>query len=174
MNGLPWATWKFWKRNRSTPKRRRIKLGIDYGVSTSKIVFRDCNPSGEESCELVLHNGCAQIPSRVCATPTALLFGHTAMPAMGSDFYESLKTRVAADVTANPAYQLGRTTKLPEGFSAAVDRLRDEKTSFMVEMAPPRRHPLTSPRLQTPVIPICGDNSAEGNWGCPLGRRGGA
>ena len=118
MNGLPWATWKFWKRNRSTPKRR-VKLGIDYGVSTSKIVFRDCNPSGEESCELVLYNGCAKIPSRVCATPTALLFGHAAMPAMASDFYESLKTRVAADVTANPAYQLGRTTKLPEGFSAA-------------------------------------------------------
>jgi hypothetical protein len=41
------------------------------------------------------------------------------MPAMARDSYESLKTRVAADVTANPAYQLGRTTKLPEGFSAA-------------------------------------------------------
>lgn len=118
MNGLPWATWKFRKRNRSTPKRR-VKLGIDYGVSTSKIVFRDCNPSGEESCELVLHNGRAQIPSRVCVTPTALLFGHANMPAMARDSYESLKTRVAADVTANPAYQVGRTAKLPEGFSAA-------------------------------------------------------
>ena len=37
---------------------------------------------------------------------------------MACDSCESLKTRVAADVTANQAYQLGRTTKLPEGFSA--------------------------------------------------------
>ena len=118
MNGLPWAASKFWKRNRSTPKRR-VKLGIDYGVSTSKIVFRGCDPSGGESCELVLHNGCAQIQSRVCATPTALLFGHTTIPDKVSDSYESLKTRVAVDVTANPGYQLGRTTKLPEGFRAA-------------------------------------------------------
>jgi hypothetical protein len=33
--------------------------------------------------------------------------------------YESLKTRVAADVTANLGYQLGKTTKLPGGFNAA-------------------------------------------------------
>lgn len=118
MNGLPWTPWKFWKRNRLTPKRR-VKLGIDYGVSTSKIVFRDCNPSGKESCELVLHNGRVQIPSRVCVTPTSLLFGHATTPGMARDSYESLKTQVAADVTANPAYQFGRTTKLPGGFSAA-------------------------------------------------------
>ena len=118
MNRIPWATWKFWKRNRSMPKRR-VKLGIDYGVSTSKIVFRDCNPSGEESCELVLHNGCAQIPSRVCLTPTALLFGQASVPAIACDSYESLKTRVAAEVTANPAYKFDKTSKLPEGFSAA-------------------------------------------------------
>jgi len=60
MNGPPRVTWRFWKRNRSMPKRR-VKLGIDYGVSTSKIVFRDCDPSGGESCEIVLHNGCLQI-----------------------------------------------------------------------------------------------------------------
>lgn len=118
MNGFPWATWKFWKRNRSTLKRR-VKLGIDYGVSTSKIVFRNCDPSGEESCKLVLHDKSAQIPSRVCMTPTALLFGCPVIPAMACDSYESLKTRVAADVTANPAFKLGGTTKLPAGFSAA-------------------------------------------------------
>lgn len=98
--------------------KRRVKLGIDYGVSTSKIVFRDCNPSGDESCALVIHNGCVQIPSRVCVSPTALLFGHTSMPATALHCYESLKTRVAADITANPAYRFGRTTTLPEGFSA--------------------------------------------------------
>ena len=108
---------KFLKRNRSSPKRR-VKLGIDYGVSTSKIVFRDCNPSGKENCWLVLHDGYAQIASRVCVTPTTLLFGHATVPTMACDSCESLKTRVAADVTANQAYQLGRTTKLPEGFSA--------------------------------------------------------
>lgn len=117
MNGFPWATWKFWKRNRSTLKRR-VKLGIDYGVSTSKIVFRNCDP-GAESCKLVLHDRSAQIPSRVCVTPTALLVGCPIIPAMACDSYESLKTRVAADVTASPAFKLGRTTKLPAGFSAA-------------------------------------------------------
>jgi hypothetical protein len=118
MNGPLRATWKFWKRNRSMPKRR-VKLGIDYGVSTSKIVFRDCDPSGGESCEIVLHNGCLQIPSRVCLTATALLFGHATIPAMTCDSYESLKTQVAGDVTANPVYQLDRTTKLSGGFCAA-------------------------------------------------------
>ena len=108
---------KFLKRNRSSPKRR-VKLGIDYGVSTSKIVFRDCNPSGKENCWLVLHDGSAQIASRVCVTPTTLHFGHATLPATACDSCESLKTRVAADVTANPAYQLSGTTKLPEGFSA--------------------------------------------------------
>lgn len=109
---------QFLKRNPSSPKRR-IKLGIDYGVSTSKIVFRDCSPSGKANCWLVLHDGRVQIPSRVCVTPTALLFGHATVTAMACNSCESLKTRVAADVTANPAYQLGRSTKLPEGFSAA-------------------------------------------------------
>src|SRR5271169_3022311 len=118
MNGPTTATWKFWKRNRSMPKRR-VKLGIDYGVSSSKIVFRDCDPSGGESCEIVLHNGCLQTPSRVCLTATALLFGHATVPAMACDSYESLKTRVAGDVTANPVYQLDRTTKLSGGFCAA-------------------------------------------------------
>ncbi len=118
MNGPPRATWKFWKRNRSMPKRR-VRLGIDYGVSTSKIVFRDSDPSGAKSCQIVLHNGCLQIPSRVCLTATALLFGHATIPAMACDSYESLKTRVAADVTLNPAYQLDRTTKLSGGFCAA-------------------------------------------------------
>ena len=52
-------------------------------------------------------------------TPTALLFGQATMPIMACNSYESLKTRVASDVTASPAYHFGRTTKLPEGFSAA-------------------------------------------------------
>ena len=109
---------KFLKRNRVSP-RRLVKLGIDYGVSTSKIAFRDCNPSGKQNCRLVLHEGRVQIPSRVCVTATALLFGHATVPAMACDSCENLKKRVAADVTANPAYQLGRSTELPKGFSAA-------------------------------------------------------
>jgi len=120
MNRLPGASWRLWKRNRPTP-RRRVHLGIDYGVSTSKIVFRNCDPSGGASCVLVLYNGSARIPSRVCATATALLFGHDhdTLPATACDSYESLKMRVAAEVTTNPAYRVDGTTKLPEGFSAA-------------------------------------------------------
>jgi len=120
MNRLPWASWRLWKRNRPTP-RRQVHLGIDYGVSTSKIVFRNCDPSGGASCVLVLNNGSGRIPSRVCATATALLFGHDhdTLPATACDSYESLKMRVAAEVTTNPAYRVDGTTKLPEGFSAA-------------------------------------------------------
>ena len=68
--GLP-TLWKFWRRNRPTHKRR-VHLGIDYGVSTSKIVFRDCDTPGGGSSVLLLHNGSSRIPSRVCMTGTEL------------------------------------------------------------------------------------------------------
>ena len=115
--GLP-TLWKFWKRKRPTHKRW-VHLGIDYGVSTSKIVFRDCDAPGGGSSVLLQHNGSSQIPSRVCMTVTHLCFGDDTEVATACTFYESVKMRVAAEVSGNPKYDLGWTTTLPDGFRAA-------------------------------------------------------
>jgi hypothetical protein len=118
MRRLPWAPWKFWNRIPSSPKRR-IHLGIDYGTSVSKIVFRDYGAPGGESAVLVLRNGCCRIPSRVCMTATELLFGDDTKAAADCGIYNSLKMRVAVEVSGNPSYYHGVTTTLPDGFSAA-------------------------------------------------------
>jgi hypothetical protein len=118
MNRRPWASWRFWNRNRPTSKRR-IHLGVDYGTSVSKIVFRDNGAPGAESAVLVLRNGSFGIPSRVCTTSTELLFGDQTRTDANCGIYDSLKMRVAVEVSGNPKYFLGATTTLPIGFSAA-------------------------------------------------------
>ncbi len=118
MKRLSWAPWKFWNRI-PVPAKRRVHLGIDYGTSVSKIVFRDNGAPGGESAVLVLHNGSFRIPSRVCMTATELLFGDDTKAGADCYIYDSLKTRVAVEVSGNVRYYLGLTTKLPDGFSAA-------------------------------------------------------
>jgi hypothetical protein len=118
MKGLPWASRKFWSRI-PAPAKRQVHLGIDYGTNTSKIVFRVCGTTGQGGAVLVLRNGSFRIPSRVCITATELLFGGDAKAATDCVIYESLKTRVAAEVSGNPKYYLGPATKLPAGLSAA-------------------------------------------------------
>lgn len=118
MNRLPWTSWKFWNQTSPSPKRR-VHLGIDYGTSTSKIVFRVYGAPVGEIAVLVTRNGSSRIPSRVCVSTTELLFGADTEAAADCDIYESLKMRVAAEARENPKYYLGPTTKLPEGFSAA-------------------------------------------------------
>src|SRR5580700_10032680 len=115
---LPWASWRVWKRI-PAPSKRQVHLGIDYGTRTSKIVFRDYGAPGGESAVLVLRNGSFRIPSRVCVTSREILFGEDAKAAADCDIYESLKMRVAAEVSGNPKYKLGLTTKLPDEFRAA-------------------------------------------------------
>jgi hypothetical protein len=114
---LPWAPWKFWNRI-PPPAKRRVHLGIDYGTSVSKIVFRDNGAPGGESAVLVLHNGSFRIPSRVCMTATELLFGDDTKAAADCDIYESPKMRVAVEVSENLKCYFGQTTTLPDGFSA--------------------------------------------------------
>lgn len=118
MKRLPWASWKVWNRV-PVPAKRRVHLGIDYGTSVSKIVFRDNSASGGETAVLVLRNGSFRIPSRVCMSGTQLLFGDETKAASDGDMYDSLKTRVAAEVSGDPKYFLGAPTALPTGFSAA-------------------------------------------------------
>lgn len=94
-------------------------MGIDYGTSVSKIVFRIYGDLGGERAILVLHNGSFRIPSRVCMTATELLFGNDTKAAADCVIYESLKMRVADEVSGNLEYYLGPRTTLPDGFSAA-------------------------------------------------------
>ncbi len=118
MKRLPWPPWKLWGRT-SAPSRRHVHLGIDYGTSMSKIVFRDNSTAGRENAVLVLRNGSFRIPSRVCVTATELLFGDaTKVAAPDSKIYESLKMRIAAEVCGEPQYFVGPEITLPDGFSA--------------------------------------------------------
>ena len=118
MKKLSWASWKFWNRIPSSPNRQ-VHLGIDYGTAVSKIVFRIYGDAGAESAILVLRNGSFRIPSRVCMTATELFFGKDTKAAADCAAYESLKMRVADQVSGNREYYLGPPTTLPDGFSAA-------------------------------------------------------
>jgi hypothetical protein len=115
MRRLPWPPWKLWNQTPASSKRR-IHLGIDYGTSVSKIVFRGAPGGGAV---LVLRDGSFRIPSRVCVTTTELLFGDETKADADCGIYDSLKIRVAAEVSGNPQFYVGPTTTLPDGFHAA-------------------------------------------------------
>ena len=118
MKDSAWATWKFWKRVPASPKRH-VHLGIDYGNSTSKIVFRDYGvPSGGRAV-LVLRNGSPRIPSRVCMTASELLFGGDTKTGADCHIYQSLKTWVANEAGGNPSYSSTPTNTLPDGIGVA-------------------------------------------------------
>jgi hypothetical protein len=118
MKRLPWPPWKLWNQDPASSKRR-VHLGIDYGTSVSKIVFRDNGAPGGESAILVLRNGSFRIPSRVCVTATELSFGDETKADADCGIYDSLKMRVAVEVSGNPQFYVGPTTTLPDGFHAA-------------------------------------------------------
>lgn len=118
MKKLQWAFWKSPAPVPASPKRR-IHLGIDYGTSTSKIVFRDYGARGGEKAVVVLRNGSFRIPSRVCMTATDFVFGDEGKTAEECDIYESVKMIVAAEVTQDAKYYFGPMKNMPEGFTAA-------------------------------------------------------
>jgi hypothetical protein len=98
-------------------QKRRVHLGIDYGTSASKIVFRDYGAPGGERAFVVLRRGSFRIPSRVCFTATEIWFGDDTHTDEDSDVYESVKMQVAAQVSGKPQYFFGRVRELPEGIS---------------------------------------------------------
>src|SRR5208282_1847667 len=59
-----------------------------------------------------------RIPSRVCVTANELIFADDRRSAKDCGIYESLKMRVAVEVTGNQKYYFGPKTKLPDGFTA--------------------------------------------------------
>jgi hypothetical protein len=101
------------------PQIRRIHLGVDFGTSNSKIVFRDYGAPGGERAILVLRDGSFLIPSRVCAGPMEFFFGDRTSTADTCDIYESVKMQAAAEVTGDASYYFGPLKPLPEGFSFA-------------------------------------------------------
>src|SRR5438876_2497009 len=96
-----WAFWKFRGQQMPATPKRRVHLGIDYGTSTSKIVLRDYGAPGGEAAFVVVRDGSFRIPSRVCVTSNELIFGDDRKSAEDCDIYESLKMRVAVEVTGN-------------------------------------------------------------------------
>lgn len=96
-----------------------MHLGIDYGTSMSKIVFRDYGAPGGERAVVVLRDGTFRIPSRLCATDTDLLFGDNRSTPADCNAYESIKMRVAAETTGNPGYYFGSLRDLPKELNAA-------------------------------------------------------
>jgi hypothetical protein len=113
--------WDFWKSRGQVPAspKRRFHLGVDYGTSNSKIVFRDYGARGEEKAIVILRNGSFRIPSRVCMTATAFVFGDDGKTAEDCDIYESIKMIVAAEVCHDAKLYFGPPKKMPDGFSAA-------------------------------------------------------
>ena len=100
---------------------RIVRLGIDYGTSTSKLVFRDPFAPGKEKTYLVMREGAFRIPSSVAITEKELIFGCAPLDGGGvhGRWLESVKMRVAGEATGNyQKYCYGPLPSLPNGFSA--------------------------------------------------------
>jgi len=101
---------------------RFVRLGIDYGTSTSKLVFRDPLAPGGEKAYPVLRDNSFRTSSSVVVTDKTLIFGcspFTDGREIHGRWLESLKMRVAGEVTENyRKYCYGPLPALPEGLSA--------------------------------------------------------
>lgn len=97
-------------------------MGIDYGTSNSKIVFRDLEARGGEKAYAVELGGTFRIPSAVKVTKNQIVFGQAPMSA-GSEaaatWHQSLKMRVAGEVLGKyEGIYHGPQTDLPMGLDA--------------------------------------------------------
>lgn len=101
---------------------RFIRLGIDYGTSTSKLVFRDPLAPGGEKAYVILRDGSFRIPSSLAFTGEDLIFG--CAPEEHKDlgnvtWFQSVKMRVAGELTRRyDRFCYGPLPDLPDGFSA--------------------------------------------------------
>ncbi len=99
--------------------KRIIHLGVDYGTSTSKLIFRDQQAPGGARVVPVWDKNRFRIPSTVLVEGGKLRFGYergALKPKPGRLWLESLKMRVPAELEGR-AYKAGEA--LPEGFSAS-------------------------------------------------------
>jgi hypothetical protein len=101
---------------------RVVRLGIDYGTSFSKIVFRDYGAPGGDKAFVAMRNGEFRIRSTVGVRANDFIFG--ADPRLqGRDgntvWHESVKMRVAGDLKGDLAHYFhGPAHVLPDGFSS--------------------------------------------------------
>jgi hypothetical protein len=100
---------------------RVIKLGIDYGTSFSKIVYRDYGAAGGDKAYVLLNDGKFRIPSAIGIANKQFIFGidPSRRREGGTTWHESVKMRVAGELKNNFAkYCYGLLLPLPSGFSA--------------------------------------------------------
>jgi hypothetical protein len=100
---------------------RVIKLGIDYGTSFSKIVYRDYGAAGGDKAYVLLTDGHFRIPSAIGIGNEEFTFGvaPSRLRGGGKTWHESVKMRVAGEVKRNyKKYCYGLMPELPNEFSA--------------------------------------------------------
>src|SRR5262249_35483004 len=96
---------------------------IDYGTSNSKIVVRDFAAPGGERAHVVLTGDSERLSSSVALLGTDLFFGRRPTDSSGelagATWYESVKMRVAAEVTGELVlFFRGTPTPYPTGVRA--------------------------------------------------------
>jgi len=103
---------------------RIIQLGLDYGTSSSKLIFRDYDaPGGERAYILKDDDDDYRFPSTVYfdTGTDCFYFGKKTSPKSKSGRiirYDSIKMRVAEEVKGEQKYFFGERISFPEGFDA--------------------------------------------------------
>jgi hypothetical protein len=101
---------------------RFVRLGIDYGTSASKLIFRDPLAPGGEKAYTIIHNSSIRISSSVAVNDRTLVFGDSPLVSkneVNKTWLESVKMRVAGEVTGSyQKYCHGPLLPLPDGFTA--------------------------------------------------------
>src|SRR5262249_19690397 len=99
-----------------------VRLGIDYGTSTSKLIFRDPVAPGGEKTYPVLRDKSFRISSSVGVQDKALAFGTSPLDhktELQTQWFESVKMRAAGEVTGDyRKYCYGPLPPLPERITA--------------------------------------------------------
>src|SRR5947208_878660 len=96
--------------------RRRFHLGIDYGTSTSKIVYMDYGAPGRERASVVVDKKAFRFSSSVGITKDEIILGSSPSGTHGGGivWHQSVKTRVAGEVKKDIArYCHAPTPELP-------------------------------------------------------------
>jgi len=100
---------------------RMVRVGIDYGTSMSKLVFRDPAAAGGEKAYVVVHNGSFRVPSSVAFIDDEFVFGFDrSTTETCAAWFESVKMRVAEEAKGdNRKYCYAPHAPLPAGVSSA-------------------------------------------------------
>src|SRR5437868_9944080 len=96
-----------------------VRLGVDYGTSTSKLVLRNPHASGGEKAFLLRHGNDFRVSSSVLFLNNELHFGRFPNDRNSGTWFHSVKMRVAGEVTGDyKKYYYGTLSRLPTGITA--------------------------------------------------------